>query len=56
MDRSLIEAYESAPAKLRRAVQGLTREELTARPGRGSGRYWKWSFTSSTATASASIA
>jgi uncharacterized damage-inducible protein DinB len=35
MDRSLIEAYVAGPAKLRRAVQGLTREELTARPGPG---------------------
>ena len=35
MDRSLIEAYESAPAKLRAAVAGLTRGELTARPGPG---------------------
>jgi uncharacterized damage-inducible protein DinB len=39
MDRSLIEAYVAGPAKLRRAVQGLTREELTARPGPG-----KWSI------------
>jgi hypothetical protein len=39
MDRSLIDAYESAPAKLRRAVQGLSQEELTARPGPG-----KWSI------------
>ncbi|MBY0455968.1 MAG: DinB family protein [Gemmataceae bacterium] len=35
MDRSLIDAYESAPAKLRAAVRGLTRDELTARPGPG---------------------
>ena len=39
MDRSLIEAYAAGPAKLRRAVQGLSREELTARPGPG-----KWSI------------
>lgn len=39
MDRSLIDAYESAPAKVRAAVAGLTREELTARPGPG-----KWSI------------
>ena len=35
MDRSLIEAYATAPAKLRAACKGLTREELTARPGPG---------------------
>ncbi len=35
MDRALIDAYESAPPKLRAAVAGLTREELTARPGPG---------------------
>lgn len=35
MDRSLIDAYEAAPAKLRAAVKGLSREELTARPGPG---------------------
>jgi len=39
MDRSMIEAYVAGPAKLRRAVEGLTREELTARPGPG-----KWSI------------
>lgn len=39
MDRSLIEAYVAGPAKLRAAVTGLTREELTARPGPG-----KWSI------------
>ena len=39
MDRSVIEAYEAGPAKLRRAVEGLSREELTARPGPG-----KWSI------------
>lgn len=39
MDRSLIEAYVAGPAKLRAAVAGLTREELTARPGPG-----KWSI------------
>ena len=39
MDRSLIEEYVAGPAKLRRAVQGLSREELTARPGPG-----KWSI------------
>src|SRR5437867_4062226 len=35
MDRSVIEAYAAGPAKLRAAVAGLTREELTARPGPG---------------------
>jgi uncharacterized damage-inducible protein DinB len=35
LDRSLIEAYAAGPAKLRAAVAGLTREELTARPGPG---------------------
>ncbi|HVL12625.1 MAG TPA: DinB family protein [Gemmata sp.] len=35
MDRSLIDAYEAAPARLRAAVAGLSREELTARPGPG---------------------
>src|SRR3954451_7884220 len=35
MDRSLIDAYEAAPARLRAAIAGLTREELTARPGPG---------------------
>lgn len=39
MDRSLIDAYEAAPARLRTACEGLTREELTARPGPG-----KWSI------------
>src|SRR5215468_839978 len=39
MDRSLIETYVAGPAKLRAAVSGLTREELTARPGPG-----KWSI------------
>jgi uncharacterized damage-inducible protein DinB len=35
MDRSLIEAYATGPAKLRAACAGLTRDELTARPGPG---------------------
>ena len=35
MDRSLIDAYAAAPARLRAAVAGLSREELTARPGPG---------------------
>lgn len=35
MDRSLIEEYVAGPAKLRAAVAGLSREELTARPGPG---------------------
>jgi uncharacterized damage-inducible protein DinB len=35
MDRSVIEAYAAGPAKVRAAVAGLTREELTARPGPG---------------------
>lgn len=39
MDRSQIDGYEAAPAKLRAACAGLTRDELTARPGPG-----KWSI------------
>ena len=39
MDRKLIDAYVAGPVKLRAAVAGLTREELTARPGPG-----KWSI------------
>lgn len=39
MDRTLIDRYEQAPAKLRAACAGLTRDELTARPGPG-----KWSI------------
>jgi hypothetical protein len=39
VDRSVIDAYANGPAKLRAAVAGLTREELTARPGPG-----KWSI------------
>ncbi len=35
MDRALIEAYTAGPAKVRAAVAGLAREELTARPGPG---------------------
>jgi uncharacterized damage-inducible protein DinB len=35
MDRKLIDAYVAGPAKLRAAVVGLTREDLTARPGPG---------------------
>jgi uncharacterized damage-inducible protein DinB len=35
VDRTLIDAYEAAPARLRAAVAGLTRHELTARPGPG---------------------
>lgn len=35
MDRSLIDRYEEGGAVLRRAVAGLTREQLTARPGPG---------------------
>ncbi len=35
MDRTLIDAYETAPARLRAACAGLTRDELTARPGPG---------------------
>src|SRR5262245_10020096 len=35
MDRSVIESYAAGPAKVRAAVAGLTREELTARPGPG---------------------
>src|SRR5947209_6187147 len=39
MDRSLIEGYEKAAGRVRRAVAGLTAEELRARPGPG-----KWSI------------
>ena len=39
MDRRLIEEYVSGGPKLRRAVQGLSPEDLTARPGPG-----KWSI------------
>lgn len=39
MDRSLIDTYAAGPAKLRAAVAGLTKDELTARPGPG-----KWSI------------
>src|SRR3954468_4372434 len=39
MDRTLVDVYEAAPAKLRTACAGLTRDELTARPGPG-----KWSI------------
>jgi uncharacterized damage-inducible protein DinB len=35
MDRSLIEAYAAAPAKVRASVAGLTRDDLKARPGPG---------------------
>src|SRR5437868_13377823 len=35
MDRRLIEEYAAGGAVLRRAVAGLSREELTARPGPG---------------------
>ena len=35
MDRNLIESYDAGGEKLRRAVAGLSREELTARPGPG---------------------
>ena len=35
MDRKLIDDYDAGPAKLRAAVAGLTRAELTARPGPG---------------------
>ena len=35
----MIEKYAAAPAKLRAAVSGLSREELTSRPGPG-----KWSI------------
>lgn len=35
MDRSLIDAYETAPARLRAACAGLSHAELTARPGPG---------------------
>jgi hypothetical protein len=39
MDRQLIEAYVACGPRLRQAVAGLSREELTARPGPG-----KWSI------------
>lgn len=35
MDPKTIDAYEAGPAKLRTATAGLTREQLTARPGPG---------------------
>src|SRR5262245_7181983 len=35
MDRSSIDAYEACGPRLRRAVAGLTSEQLTARPGPG---------------------
>jgi uncharacterized damage-inducible protein DinB len=35
MDRTLIETYVAGGEKLRRAVAGLSRDELTARPGPG---------------------
>ena len=35
MNRELIEHYQAGSAKLRRAVAGLSREELQARPGPG---------------------
>lgn len=35
MNRDLIEQYEAGSAKLRRAVAGLSQEELRARPGPG---------------------
>lgn len=35
MDPRTIDAYEAGPAKLRAATAGLTREQLTARPGPG---------------------
>lgn len=35
MTADVIDAYEAGPAKLRAAVAGLTRADLTARPGPG---------------------
>ena len=35
MDRGLIDQYTAGGAKLRRAVEGLTRQDLLARPGPG---------------------
>ena len=35
MDRDLIEQYQAGSDKLRRAVAGLSREQLQARPGPG---------------------
>ena len=35
MDRELIDQYTAGGAKLRRAVEGLTRQDLLARPGPG---------------------
>jgi uncharacterized damage-inducible protein DinB len=35
MDRALIEEYVAASSRLRQAVQGLTRDELLAKPGPG---------------------
>src|SRR4051794_41241867 len=39
MDATVIEQFASGGAKLRRAVAGLSQDELTARPGPG-----KWSI------------
>jgi len=39
MDKQLIEEYAACGPRLRQAVTGLTRDELTARPGPG-----KWSI------------
>src|SRR5215472_12036079 len=39
MDREVIEEYVACGPRLREAVAGLTREDLTARPGPG-----KWSI------------
>lgn len=39
MDRKLIETYEAAAQEVRNAVAGLTKQDLTARPGPG-----KWSI------------
>lgn len=41
----LLEAYAAAPARLRLAVEGLSNEQLWARPVRGSGRSWRLCFT-----------
>jgi uncharacterized damage-inducible protein DinB len=35
MDRTLIETYAAGGAKLRKAVEGLTREDFLAKPGPG---------------------
>jgi len=54
MDRELIDQYTAGGAKLRRAVEGLTRQDVLARPGPDNGRFRKSSSTSPTVTPSPS--